>query len=629
MSNIRNILAIVVIFFLAACGTSSPTSSPTPTTRPAATSLPDVPIYWNSFEGITDLVASGITSSNASIRITKENVDYASGNQALEVYGKLPGAQWSFIQADFNMTKLIGEATLDLSDKTIGYSAFIPNGSPIDSGVIIVAIKGNKTVSLGSGTVVPPGETQSKGAWQNYELDVAEIYRSGSWAFTDLSDEEARDVIKHCETVLLAGGRNIEGTAADTHFYLDNLNWIRNDRFNLPVDDSIDSLRKYATGKHFLFGLYAADFDIFGPENDPWSWKGDPWYAYEVAQESAINASIGFPIPEPGEDYSNFNLDPVKEARAILMYNFGNSYSMTVLGYGLGALYGKTTPEWIRKLDFPDSTRALLLYHIEKQLLLTRGQKPVWLLFNEFTLPFMYGTGLKNRQNSLLGNNGYDYGEGNHYSPWAANKADSSLIEAAILKAHEVDPGATLLLNDFNDDEQIGLKPSDYLYQFASSLKDKGIPIDGVGFQMHNSIEPGGTLIFLKPQFEWPPQWDHVDLDTYLKNVDLNVKRYASKGLKVAFTEVEGQIKIDDIDFNTPEGRAEYENRLQWQARYYAGLLKIAMENENVIMFHIWGVTDRYQNTPYTEGYGNGFIFDKNFNPKPAYYAMMDLLKGR
>jgi endo-1,4-beta-xylanase len=191
-----------------------------------------------------------------------------------------------------------------------------------------------------------------------------------------------------------------------------------------------------------------------------------------------------------------------------------------------------------------------------------------------------------------------------------------------------VDPGATLLLNDWSDDEQIGLKTSDYLYQFVSGLKDKGIPIDGVGFQMHNAIEPGGTLTYIKP-FIWPWQWEHIDLDTWLKNVDLNVKRYASKGLKVAFTEVEGQVKIDDIDLNTPEGRAEYDKRLAWQAKYYAGLLKIAMENENVIMFHIWGVTDRYQNVPVFEGYGNGFIFYDNFNPKPAYYAMLELLKGQ
>jgi endo-1,4-beta-xylanase len=91
---------------------------------------------------------------------------------------------------------------------------------------------------------------------------------------------------------------------------------------------------------------------------------------------------------------------------------------------------------------------------------------------------------------------------------------------------------------------------------------------------------------------------------------------------------VEGQIKIDDIDFTTTAGRAEYEKRLQYQADYFSGLLSIALENENVIVFHMWGGTDKWQGYQIWPGYGNGFIFDKNYNPKPAYDAMLELLKG-
>lgn len=140
MSKVKMFLSTVVIFVLASCGTSTPVPTltpvpsdpPSPTVTASATPAPqDVPVYRNSFEDIADLAASGITSSNANIRIATENIDYASGIQALEVYGMLPGAQWSTISADFPMKKIIGEDTLDLSDKTIGFSAFIPNDSPI------------------------------------------------------------------------------------------------------------------------------------------------------------------------------------------------------------------------------------------------------------------------------------------------------------------------------------------------------------------------------------------------------------------------------------------------------------------------------------------------------------------
>jgi len=57
--------------------------------------------------------------------------------------------------------------------------------------------------------------------------------------------------------------------------------------------------------------------------------------------------------------------------------------------------------------------------------------------------------------------------------------------------------------------------------------------------------------------------------------------------------------------------------------------LKIALENDNVNIFNIWGITDRYRSTNAAyPGYGNGYIFDKNYNPKPAYYAMLELLKN-
>ena len=139
ISTVKTILSIVAIFILASCGSNAPaatpTANPTNTPQPTATATPapqDVPIYQNSFEEITDLAASGITSSNANIRIITENVDFASGNKALEVYGTLPGPQWSSLLVDFSMKKFIGEDTLDLSDKTIGFSDFIPNDSPIE-----------------------------------------------------------------------------------------------------------------------------------------------------------------------------------------------------------------------------------------------------------------------------------------------------------------------------------------------------------------------------------------------------------------------------------------------------------------------------------------------------------------
>jgi endo-1,4-beta-xylanase len=201
-------------------------------------------------------------------------------------------------------------------------------------------------------------------------------------------------------------------------------------------------------------------------------------------------------------------------------------------------------------------------------------------------------------------------------------------MEAAFIKAHEVDPTAILLLNDC-DDEQMGLQKAEYFYELASGLKADGIPIDGVGFQMHVLLDPDGTVVSYVP-FSWPWEFGHTPLEAYLEKVDLNVKRYAAAGLKVAFTEVNAYIKVDDLDLHTAEGRAEYEDRLEWQAKYYAGLLQIAIDNENVVLYHTWGVTDRWPDATsgMFPGYGDMQLFDKNLNPKPAYYAMLEVLKN-
>jgi GH35 family endo-1,4-beta-xylanase len=636
MSSVKTIRVITAaVLILVSCGSGAPATSPTsptaanaastntllatstanPTMMPTTTPNPapkDVPVYRTSFENISDLAAKGITS-NANITITTDNVnyaDYASGSKDLEVFGTLPGAQWSYLSVDFSMKKLIGENSLDLTNKTIEFSFLIPKDAPMQN-IGLVAKKGDKFVLLA---------TMAGTGWVDFKVDVENVYTNKSWFYTNASDDEAREVIKSCDTLSIQGNRTTEGTSADTEFYVDNLNWIGIDTFNIPIDDSVDSLRKYTISKHFKFGLYPNYGMVFGPGDDS-GWNGDPWYAYLAAQEGAVNVVWPF-SSKPNENYSNFDFNRPVDAVLTRQYQYGEGNHMALLGYGEGSIY-YTIPQWIRDLAFPDATRSFLLYHIAKDLRYAKGMNPIWLLFNETINTPEYGdSGLRNRHNPIGGRE-WDY------SPWAANTTDSSLIEAAYTEAGNVDPGATLLINDF-DNEQIGLTRSEFEYQFLSSLKDKGIPIDGVGFQLHNYIQPDGKLKFLFSTVgagSW--YWVTTDMDTYLKNVDLNVKRYASIGMKVAFTEVEGQIKFDDTDFNTPTGRAEYDKRLQWQAKYYAGLMKIALENENVILFNIWGITDQYQspNAAYP-GYGNGFIFDKNYNPKPAYYAMLELLKN-
>jgi GH35 family endo-1,4-beta-xylanase len=627
MSTVKTILSIVVVFVLASCGTSAPaatqtpipTNTPQPTVTATATPAPvDIPMYKNAFDTITDLAASGITS-NVDLSLTTEYFNYPSPGSALKVQGTMPGEPYTTLNVDISFKKLTGQPSLDLSNKTFGISYFIPQGSPIDD-VVIALSKGGIVVVIG-GNLLGTG-------WVDQQWDLPKVYADASWGYTNGSVDQARDVIRHCESISIQGVRHASGTPAPAQasLYLDDLNWIGIDINHIPVDNTVDSLRKYAANQHFKIGLFDPYCFILGCPGQP----ADPWYAYTVAQEGTLHGASFFPIL-PDQDFSIFDYSPPEDATWVQMYNFANGNSLTTVGYALGQWYN-TIPQWVRDLAFPDETRALLFHSIEKDLRYTQGQHPIWLLFNEAVqgyngaIPhaaFNPDIGLNNRQNTTPPLSDCCY------SPWSADINDSSLIQAAFIKAREVDPGATLIFNG-QDNEVMGRPIADYYYQFTSDLKAQGNPIDGVGFEMHNFITPDGRMKFWilspSPDFEYV----YMTLDEYLQKVDLNVKRYASQGLKVAFTEVDGFIKIDDIDLTTADGRAEYDSRLQWQAKYYAGLLKIAMENDNVILYRVFEITEKYPGAEeiLTPGYGNSGIFDKNYHPKPSYDAMLELLKN-
>jgi hypothetical protein len=345
---------------------STDTFTPQPTVTATATATPapqDVPQYQNSFEGISDLAASGITST-ADITMNTENFNYPGGGTALEIKGILPGAQYSSLYVDFSIKELTGQDSIDLTNKTIYYSAFIPTDSAIDN-ISVYAGKRNQFVLLAG---VNADAYWNKGAWHEYKFDL--VYAQG--------------LMKDCDTIRIAGQRLSSGDAMTTSFLVDDLKWFGIDIFNVPLNNNVDSLRKYTANQHFKFGLWADYRNLVGDENDPFKntpaevFK-DPWIAYLLAQEGIVNTVWDFSAKQ-NEDYSIFDYDRPEDVSLIKSYNYGNGNSMTTLGYGIGSMSG-VVPQWIRDLAYPEATKALMLYHIDKDLRYTKGQHPIWLLF--------------------------------------------------------------------------------------------------------------------------------------------------------------------------------------------------------------------------------------------------------
>ncbi len=171
------------------------------------------------------------------------------------------------------------------------------------------------------------------------------------------------------------------------------------------------------------------------------------------------------------------------------------------------------------------------------------------------------------------------------------------LTKALFDTARETDPGAVLLINDFNTGPAYE--------ELIERLMDSGVPIGAVGIQSH----------------QHQGYWGREKLENVLE-------RFSRFGLPLHFTEntlISGELMpphiVDLNDFQvqdwptTPEG----EDR---QARQVAEMAGILFGHPLVEAFTSWDFTDRcWLNAP------AGFV-RKDGTPKPSYDALKELIHG-
>lgn len=165
-------------------------------------------------------------------------------------------------------------------------------------------------------------------------------------------------------------------------------------------------------------------------------------------------------------------------------------------------------------------------------------------------------------------------------------------IELAFRWAHEADPEALLFYNDYGI-EEVNAK-SDAVYKLVKELLERNVPIHGIGLQMHVSLDN-------------PPD---------PRKVAENIKRFTDLGLQVHITEMDVRIRLPAT-----------EDELIRQAQIYREILEVCLNSKGCTAFVMWGFTDRYSWIPhFFQGYGAALIFDENYLPKPAYYALWETL---
>ena len=165
-------------------------------------------------------------------------------------------------------------------------------------------------------------------------------------------------------------------------------------------------------------------------------------------------------------------------------------------------------------------------------------------------------------------------------------------IADALRWAHQADPRPKLFLNDYNIE---GIGPKSYaMYNLVKSLKEQHVPIGGVGFETHLAL-----------QYPFPSMFRE------------NLQRFADLGLQVDITEMDVRMILPA----TP-------TLLATQASWYAEVMQDCIAVRACVDFTVWEFTDKYSWVPgFFIGQGAADIYDANYAPKPAYYALLYALE--
>jgi len=156
-------------------------------------------------------------------------------------------------------------------------------------------------------------------------------------------------------------------------------------------------------------------------------------------------------------------------------------------------------------------------------------------------------------------------------------------IEIAFRQARESAPNARLLYNDY-DVAWNGPK-STSMFTMLQSLKDRDVPLDGVGFQMH---------IF-------------ADFDRF-DEVEANFQKAANLDLNIYITEL-------DVSMEDEHTEAQ-------QAQVYRRVLDICLKQPRCKGLQTWGFTDQYS---WRRKFSPLYL-DRAYQVKPAYTAMQQRL---
>jgi len=264
--------------------------------------------------------------------------------------------------------------------------------------------------------------------------------------------------------------------------------------------------------------------------------------------------------------------------------DFASRHGMKVRGHTL--VWHQQNPKWLMGGNYTSGELAQILEkHIKTVVGHYRGKIFAWDVVNEAFDELQPGklrsTIWRDQPGIGLAGNG------------------SSYIERCFRWAHEADPQALLFYNEAG--AEVVNPKSDAIYAMVRDFRQRGVPLDGVGLQMH--IE---------------------NLRADVASISANIKRFTALGVQVHITEMDVALPVDQSGNPRPED-------LQKQADIYREVATACLSQPGCRAIQTWGFTDKYSwigsHSKHTQG--AALPFDRNYGAKSAYEALRNALAAR
>ncbi|QFY09815.1 glycosyl hydrolase family 10 [Nonomuraea phyllanthi] len=325
----------------------------------------------------------------------------------------------------------------------------------------------------------------------------------------------------------------------------------------------------------------------YGSSAATWQVQPDPAYAALYARESGMllteddllwyrlkptpDAPLDFTYGDQIVSFATGNAQPVLAAHLVWDEGLGE-------GWDPDALYNLGTQE----------ARDLLFGTIEQEVAHYAGQVTAWVVANEVT------DGRRKDANGFW-----------TVEPWYQT-IGPTYVEEAFTLAHQQDPNALLLINDFGFEtgsDAAARRRS--MLQAIDYLQSRNVPVHALGVQAH--LNANG----------FARKFDTAAYRTFLSDV-------AARGLAIFITEMD--VQDDGLQADIPSRDAAV-------ADVYALYLSVALQEPAVKVVLNFGLSDRYtwlqEDFPRQDGAARRPLpFDENLQPKLAYTAILQAFQN-